>query len=118
MQQHLSLFQALHLDKRHHFEQKGMDSSWFHTSYITSRNNKGVTTRANNKIECKHDYLYKRLEPDWDIISQSAEYMQGLGSKLKIEHVKFHQDYNYNVEQLDLPAQLNITADKLATNYR
>eukprot|EP00957_Ditylum_brightwellii_P113377 8645324-Ditylum_brightwellii.AAC.1 len=41
-----------------------------------------------------------------------------LGSKLKIEHIKSHQDDNYNFEQLDLPAQLNIQADELATTYR
>eukprot|EP00957_Ditylum_brightwellii_P193580 14741036-Ditylum_brightwellii.AAC.1 len=35
-----------------------------------------------------------------------------------IKHVKSHQDDKCNFEQLDLPAQLNVRADNLATNYR
>eukprot|EP00957_Ditylum_brightwellii_P108046 8243046-Ditylum_brightwellii.AAC.1 len=48
--------------------------------------NKGVVTRTNNQIEYEYDYPYNTLEPDLDVIAQLAEYLQTLGSKLKIEH--------------------------------
>eukprot|EP00957_Ditylum_brightwellii_P151426 11532025-Ditylum_brightwellii.AAC.1 len=80
--------------------------------------NKGVVTRANNQIEYKYDFPYNTLEPDWDVIVQSAKYLQGIGFKLKIEHVKSHQDDKDDFEKLNLPAQLNVRADELATTYR
>eukprot|EP00957_Ditylum_brightwellii_P205536 15344294-Ditylum_brightwellii.AAC.1 len=80
--------------------------------------NKEVVTGTNNQIQYEYDYPYNTLEPDWDFIAQLAEYLQALGSKLKIEHVKSHQDDNYNFEQLDLPAQLNVQADELVRTYR
>eukprot|EP00957_Ditylum_brightwellii_P122682 9356118-Ditylum_brightwellii.AAC.1 len=95
--------QALYLEKRHCFVQK---------------DNKGVVTRANNQTEYKFDFPYNTLKPDWDVIAESAKYLQGLGSKLKIEHVKSHQDEKCDLEQLDLLAQLTVRADNLATKYR
>eukprot|EP00957_Ditylum_brightwellii_P111620 8513934-Ditylum_brightwellii.AAC.1 len=64
------------------------------------------------------DYPYNTLKPDWEVIAQSAEYLQGLGMKLTIEHAKSHQDNKHNFKQLDLPAQLNVSANKLVTGYR
>eukprot|EP00957_Ditylum_brightwellii_P160943 12253427-Ditylum_brightwellii.AAC.1 len=81
--------------------------------------NKGVVTKTNNQIEYEYEYPYNTLEPDWNVITQLEEYLQALlGSKLKIEHVKSHQDEHYDFEQLDLPAQLNVRADELAMTYR
>eukprot|EP00957_Ditylum_brightwellii_P036949 2796870-Ditylum_brightwellii.AAC.1 len=80
--------------------------------------NKGVVTRTNNQAEYKYDYPYNTLDPDWDITTWLAEYLQMFGSNLKIEHYKSHQDDDCNFEQFDLPAQLNVQAEELATMYR
>eukprot|EP00957_Ditylum_brightwellii_P141273 10763742-Ditylum_brightwellii.AAC.1 len=80
--------------------------------------NKGAVTRATSQIEYEYGYPYNTLEHDWDVIAQSAEYLQTLGSKLKVAHVKSHQDDNCDFDQLDLLAQLNAQAVKLATAYR
>eukprot|EP00957_Ditylum_brightwellii_P151129 11507607-Ditylum_brightwellii.AAC.1 len=79
--------------------------------------NKGVVTRATNQIKYEYDYPYNTLEHDWDIIAQSAQYLWMLGSKLKVAHIKSHQDDNCDFDQLDLQAQLNVQANKLATAY-
>eukprot|EP00957_Ditylum_brightwellii_P137117 10454949-Ditylum_brightwellii.AAC.1 len=76
--------------------------------------NKGVVSWVNNQNGYTFDYPYNTLEPDWDAIAQSAEYLQGLGSKLMIKHVKSHQDDKCDFEWLDLLAQLNVKADNLA----
>eukprot|EP00957_Ditylum_brightwellii_P051300 3889388-Ditylum_brightwellii.AAC.1 len=80
--------------------------------------NKDVVTRATNQTEYEYDYPYTTLEPDWNAIAQAAHYLQMLDSKLKVAHVKSHQDGNCNVDQLDLLAQLNVQADTLATADR
>eukprot|EP00957_Ditylum_brightwellii_P109684 8366615-Ditylum_brightwellii.AAC.1 len=48
--------------------------------------NKGVVARTNNQIKYEYNFPYNTLEPDWDVIAQSAEYLQMPGSKLKIAH--------------------------------
>eukprot|EP00957_Ditylum_brightwellii_P174417 13280336-Ditylum_brightwellii.AAC.1 len=65
-----------------------------------------------------HDYSYNTLEPDWDLIAQSAITLHTYGKNLLIPHVKGHQDNDMSEEDLDLPARLNISADRLATHYR
>eukprot|EP00957_Ditylum_brightwellii_P045043 3417103-Ditylum_brightwellii.AAC.1 len=80
--------------------------------------NKGIVTWVNNQIGYTFDYLYNTLEPDWDVITQSAEYLRRLSTKLTIGHVRSDQDNKCNFEQLDLPAQFNMSADNLATSYR
>eukprot|EP00957_Ditylum_brightwellii_P182521 13903156-Ditylum_brightwellii.AAC.1 len=67
--------------------------------------NKGVITRVNNQLGYTFNYPYNILELNWDAIAQSAKYLQRLGLKLIIEHIKSHQDNKCNFEQLDLPAQ-------------
>eukprot|EP00957_Ditylum_brightwellii_P064344 4883036-Ditylum_brightwellii.AAC.1 len=66
-----------------------------HMFYI---DNKGVVTKANNQIEYEYeyDYPFNTLEPDWDVITQLAKYLERLSSKLKKEHVKSNQDDKYN----------------------
>eukprot|EP00957_Ditylum_brightwellii_P040471 3063038-Ditylum_brightwellii.AAC.1 len=80
--------------------------------------NKGVVTWVDNQIGYTFNYPYNTLESDWAAIAQSAEYLQSLGLKLTIEHIKTHQNDKCDFKELDLPAQLNIRADNLATSYR
>eukprot|EP00957_Ditylum_brightwellii_P051656 3917133-Ditylum_brightwellii.AAC.1 len=77
-------------------------------------NKKGVVTWVNNQIGNTFNYPCNTLGPDWDVIAQSAEYLQGLSTKLTIEHIKSHQDNKCDFEQLDIPAQLNVHTDNLA----
>eukprot|EP00957_Ditylum_brightwellii_P114357 8719603-Ditylum_brightwellii.AAC.1 len=80
--------------------------------------NKGIVTQVRNQIKYTYDYPYNTLEPDWDAIAQSADHLHMLGTKRTIEHVKSHQDANCDYDQLDLPAQLYVSADNLAISYR
>ena len=59
------------------------------------------------------------LESDWDIL---AEIWQSLlemdeDSRPNIVHIKGHQDKKKSYNDLNLPAQLNVDADKLADQY-
>eukprot|EP00957_Ditylum_brightwellii_P112310 8563466-Ditylum_brightwellii.AAC.1 len=65
-----------------------------------------------------HDYSYNTLEPDWDLIAQLAITLCTYGKNLSISRVKGHQDNDTPEEDLDLLAQLNISADRLTTQYR
>eukprot|EP00957_Ditylum_brightwellii_P117641 8973346-Ditylum_brightwellii.AAC.1 len=80
--------------------------------------NKGIVIWVGKQIKYTYGYPYNTLEPDWDVIAQSAEHLHMFGSKLTIEHVKFHQENNYEYEHLDAPAQLNVSTKKLGTTYR
>eukprot|EP00957_Ditylum_brightwellii_P037442 2832358-Ditylum_brightwellii.AAC.1 len=71
-----------------------------------------------DQIFYSHDYPFNTLELDWDIIAQAAVTLCSYGSRLTMFHVKSHQNNNKEEEELDLPAQLNIAADNLATKYR
>eukprot|EP00957_Ditylum_brightwellii_P028700 2167671-Ditylum_brightwellii.AAC.1 len=65
-----------------------------------------------------HNYLYNTLEPDWDLIAQSAITLCTYGKNLLISHTKGHQGDDMPEEDLDLPVQLNISANRLALQYR
>eukprot|EP00957_Ditylum_brightwellii_P064134 4865573-Ditylum_brightwellii.AAC.1 len=58
--------------------------------------NTEVATWVNNQLGYTFDYPYNTIEPDWDVIAQSAKYMQWLDLKLMIEHVKSQQDDECN----------------------
>ena len=60
------------------------------------------------------------LSSEWDIIAeirQTLRQLQPLHPIPKIRHVKGHQDDNKPYEELDLSAQLNVDADKLADDW-
>eukprot|EP00957_Ditylum_brightwellii_P138643 10567318-Ditylum_brightwellii.AAC.1 len=80
--------------------------------------NKGIVTWVTDQIEYEYDYPYNTLEPDWDVFAQLAQYLRTLGPKLKVAHAKSHQNENYDFDQLNLPAQLNVQADELASAYK
>eukprot|EP00957_Ditylum_brightwellii_P210979 15365623-Ditylum_brightwellii.AAC.1 len=78
-------------------------------------NNKGIVTHINDQIKYSHDYPSNTLEPDWDSIAQSADHLQNCSSNLTIERVKGYQDNDSLYDDLELPAQLNVDVDRLAT---
>eukprot|EP00957_Ditylum_brightwellii_P064411 4888660-Ditylum_brightwellii.AAC.1 len=80
--------------------------------------NKGVVMRINNQLSYTHNYLYNTLKPDWDLIVQLAITLCTYVKNLSISHIKGHQDDDTPEEDLDLPAWLNISANRLVTQYR
>ena len=59
------------------------------------------------------------LDSDWDILAKIWKTILELeeGSRPNIVHIKGHQDKDKQYAELDLPAQLNVDADKLADQY-
>eukprot|EP00957_Ditylum_brightwellii_P011045 837447-Ditylum_brightwellii.AAC.1 len=80
--------------------------------------NKGVVMLIINQLSYMHNYLYNTFKPDWDLIVQSAITLCTYGKNLSFSHIKGHQDDDTPEEDLDLPAWLNISADRLVTQYR
>eukprot|EP00957_Ditylum_brightwellii_P080199 6099520-Ditylum_brightwellii.AAC.1 len=70
-----------------------------------------------DQISCSHDYPLNTLKPDWGIIAQAAVTLGSYRSRLTMLHVKSHQDYDKDQEELDLPAHFNVDADNLATIF-
>ena len=54
--------------------------------------NIGIVKRTNDQLSYPHDYSYNTLEPDWDLIAQSAATLKTYSETLTINHVKGHQD--------------------------
>jgi hypothetical protein len=58
------------------------------------------------------------LEADWDIRNEIKATLKLIGRPNSFSHVKGHQDNGQSVESLDLPAQLNVEADREANEFR
>ena len=56
------------------------------------------------------------LSPEWDILIEIQRSLQKLPG-MRLEYVEGHQDRNTSYENLSLLAQLNIDADRLASEY-
>jgi hypothetical protein len=56
------------------------------------------------------------LHSEWDIISSVHQLQQCFCPPPDLQHLKGHQDDGSPVDFLDLPSQLNIEANTLATN--
>eukprot|EP00957_Ditylum_brightwellii_P036907 2794704-Ditylum_brightwellii.AAC.1 len=79
--------------------------------------NKGIVKRINDQLTYSHDCIFNTLEPDWDIVAQPTHTLKSYGKNLTIAHVKSHQDDKAPLDNLNLPARLNVAADWLATCY-
>eukprot|EP00957_Ditylum_brightwellii_P073615 5593921-Ditylum_brightwellii.AAC.1 len=98
------------LAKLHHLEQKDMD-------YFQLQDNEGIVKRINKQLTYTYDYPFNTLKPDWDMVAQAAHTLKPYVDTLTITHIKSHQDDNTPLEEMSLPARLNIAADCLATSY-
>ena len=58
------------------------------------------------------------LTADWDVLQAITTTIQMLPIPPTLQHVKGHQDRDRAIELLSLPAQLNIEADYLASQYK
>eukprot|EP00957_Ditylum_brightwellii_P173802 13231498-Ditylum_brightwellii.AAC.1 len=77
--------------------------------------NKGIVNRINDQLTYTYDHPFNTLEPDWDVVAQAAHTLKPYVDTLIIAHIKSHQDDNSLLEELSLPARLNVAADHLAT---
>jgi hypothetical protein len=55
------------------------------------------------------------LHSEWDIVSSVHRLQQEFDPPPELQHVKGHQDNCTQIEFLELPSQLNVEADTLAT---
>jgi hypothetical protein len=65
----------------------------------------------------KYENPNDTLEPDWDVSSETWTLIHDLPVELHGHWVEGHQDRDTPYEELDLPAQLNVDADRLAGTY-
>eukprot|EP00957_Ditylum_brightwellii_P055287 4190335-Ditylum_brightwellii.AAC.1 len=110
MRRSLQNMQAQSLAKPHHSEQNDTD-------YFQLQDNKGIVKRINDQLTYTSDYPFNTLETDWDIVAQAAHTLKAYVDTLTITQIKSHQDDNSLLEELSLPARLNVAADHLATSY-
>ena len=63
-------------------------------------------------------FVNDTMEPEWDLLQAITHTLQQMGPSVQVRHVKGHQNDNINVHKLPLPAQLNVEADKLASDFQ
>eukprot|EP00957_Ditylum_brightwellii_P073818 5609300-Ditylum_brightwellii.AAC.1 len=71
----------------------------------------GVIVRTKDQLSYTYDYPFSTLDPDWDIIVQTASTLKVWGKNPQIIHIKSHQDNVTMEEDLDFPVQLNVAVD-------
>ena len=57
------------------------------------------------------------LSPEWDIMAGIQQLLSAM-PRLKLQHIKSHQDRACSYDRLSLLAQLNVEADNLANQYQ
>jgi hypothetical protein len=59
------------------------------------------------------------LDSDWDVIAELWNTLESLNdnSSISFEHIKGHQDDKIDYQELSLPAQLNVDADRIADSF-
>eukprot|EP00957_Ditylum_brightwellii_P206186 15347234-Ditylum_brightwellii.AAC.1 len=73
--------------------------------------NEGVVVRIKDQLSYTYNYSFSTLDPDLDIIAQAASTLKIWGKHPQITHIKSHQDDVTMEEDLDFPAQHNVTVD-------
>ena len=69
------------------------------------------------RLDWVHDFPYTTMSPDWDLHQAITTALRRFPSLPTCQHVRGHQDSQAQVSTLSLPAQLNIRADFLASQY-
>jgi hypothetical protein len=80
-------------------------------------NNQGLLKRIEEAIHWSYTTPNVTLHAEWDIESVILTTYKELDLKFSFLHVKSHQDDAVPVESLTLETQLNVEADRLATEY-
>lgn len=80
--------------------------------------NQSVIKRIHQALQNTHQRPNSTLQPEWDVIHEIAQTFQSLkGVSYKAQWIKSHQDSGIEPSKLTLAAQMNCTADKLATQF-
>ena len=83
--------------------------------------------RCDNESVCKRVksmrsffgyYPNDTLESDWDVLEEIRQAMNQFDNEFEVKWIKSHQDEKKPWDQLDLAAQTNCKADKLADDFR
>jgi hypothetical protein len=86
--------------------------------YEYMADNKGLLTAILQDSKYTEAFPNTTLEADWDIRNEIKATLKLIGLPNSFSHVKGHQDNGQCVESLDLPAQLNVEADREANAFR
>jgi hypothetical protein len=79
--------------------------------------NKGLLIRIKKTLSWSYLQPNVTLHSEWDIESLILTTYRSLGRHFTFEHVYSHQDKTIAVEDLPLPVQLNVEADRITTEY-
>ena len=62
-------------------------------------------------------YSTKTLATDWNVLQALAILIRKMPEIMELQHITGHQDNNKKYEDLTLPSQLKVDADKLTGSY-
>ena len=80
--------------------------------------NNGLVTSLVKQGEYATPYPNATLQPDWDLIEEiHTTYQQINIAKVHFQWIKGHQDKDTPYDELSIPAQYNVDADRLATEF-
>ena len=80
--------------------------------------NLGLVTSLIKRSDYSTPYPNITLQPDWDLIEEIYTTYQHLHiSNVRFKWIKGHQDSDTPYEELSIPAQFNVDADRLAEEY-
>ena len=78
---------------------------------------KSMLDTIQQRLEWTVDYPYTTMSPDWDLHQAITSTIRRFSDIPHCCHVKGHQDRYHAFDELSLPAQLNVEADELASQY-
>jgi hypothetical protein len=79
--------------------------------------NEGLLVRIEKTLSWSYLQPNATLSSEWDVKPVILETYRALGWKFAFQHVRSHQDDSVSAATLPLDVQLNIEADRLATDY-
>jgi hypothetical protein len=79
--------------------------------------NQSVIRRINRALDQTVPFPNHRLLPEQDVIDEIVATMRQIPTPIKITWVKGHQDSASDYASLDVPAQFNCDADRLAASF-
>ena len=95
----------------------------FAITWSNERGNKLICDNEGLLIRIEKTLTWTYLQPnvtlrsEWDIESVILDAYKNIGWKFAFQHVRSHQDDSRPIHSLPLAVQLNIEADRLATEY-
>jgi len=85
---------------------------------VPMSDNQGLMTSLTNRAAYSTPYPNATLQPDWDLIEEIYATYQDLNiDQVKYRWIKGHQDTDTPYDELSIPAQLNVDADRLADEF-